>query len=216
MAENETKQLGSRIRSGLYENAKKGKAFNPIVTGYDRGEDGRAVINEQQAIFVKRIFELKAEETSSYFINKALKKELGIDVHAKTIDGIVQNPIYKGERKYLGETIPITPIVTPELWQQANDYLKSRRKTTSKRYRKHENVVEGKIFCDNCNKVMYQMVVRRINTFKCFKCGVTVNRPWLYAMIKFVVEAHKDKVNTDKFKKRISWLILKKALRTVF
>jgi len=207
MAENEARQLGDRIRSGLYSHALQGRNFNSIVTGYDRNKEGYATINEEQADRVKLIFELTAKHTTPYFVAKEVEEKFGISMHTKTIQGIIRNPIYKGERRYKGNVIEAPAIVTKELWERANDYQSSRYKPTSMRVNKHVNVVEGKIICDHCQQLMYQVIIKKARSDKygCFgkngcKEKTSVNRPWLIAMIRYVVEAHKDKANTDEFK----------------
>ena len=201
MAENETRLLAERIKSGLLNSAKKGLAFKKI-TGYFKGLDGRPEINKDEAPIVKRMFELASEEVSLYFISKKIEQEFNRVYHPKTVSGIIKNPFYKGERKYLKETILVDKIVDAETWQKANDYLSSRKMFT-KRYRVNENIVEGKIVCHGCNSTMYQFVASksRADLFKCSQsCSISVNRPWLYEMIRYVVHKHTEKIKDKEFK----------------
>lgn len=205
MAENETRLLASRIKSGLLNSAKKGLAFNDKITGYKKGLDGRPLIDED-APMVRRMYELAEEKTTLYFISKKINSEFGRIINSKTISGIIKNPFYKGERKYLGETIPVDKIVDKETWEVANNFLSSRKNFT-KRYRVHENIVEGKIECYKCGNPMYQIVIKkgRSNMFKCSnKCSSTVNRPWLYEMIRYVIDKHTKHLNDIEFKKDLS------------
>lgn len=207
MAENEARQLGDRIRSGLHSHAMQGRNFNSIVTGYDRNKEGYPTINKEEADRVKLMFELTAEQTTPYFVAKEVEEKFGVSMPTKTIQGIIRNPIYKGERRYKGHVIEAPAIVTKELWERANDYQSSRYKPTSMRVNKHVNVVEGKILCDYCKQLMYQVMIQkaRSNKYSCFgkngcKEKTNVNRPWLIAMIRYAVEVHKDKANTEEFK----------------
>ena len=202
MAENETRLLADRIKSGLLNSAKKGLAFNDKITGYKKGIDGRPIIDEEDASLVRRMFELAAEETTLYFISKKIFTEFNREFNSKTISGIIKNPFYKGERKYLGETIIVDKIVDKEVWELANSFLLSRKKFTT-RFHVYENIVEGKIECYNCGSPMYQVVIKsgRCNIFKCSNnCSISVNRPWLYEMIRYVVDKHTSKVNNKEFK----------------
>ncbi len=203
MAENENRLLSDRIRGGLLTSAKQGLAFSDKITGYKKGKDGKPTIDEEQELIVRRIYELAENNTTLYFISKAIKKEFKKEINSKTISGIIKNPFYKGDRKYLGETIPVPPIVTKETWYNANEFL-NKRKVFTKRYRVNVNLVEGKIECYKCGNTMHQVVIKkgRSDMFKCSKkCSrVTVNRPWLYEMIRYVVEKHTKKVNDKKFK----------------
>lgn len=204
MAENENRLLSKRIRGGLLTSAKKGFAFSSKITGYKKGKDKRPKIDELEAPMVNRMFELAQNGTTLYFISKAINKEFKREFNSKTISGIIKNPFYKGERRYLNEVVPPVPaIVTREVWKKANDFLNS-RKVFTKRYRVNVNVVEGKIECYKCGSPMYQVVIEkgRTNMFKCSsKCSkISVNRPWLYEMLRYVVEKHAEKVNNQKFK----------------
>lgn len=201
MADNENRLLKDRIRSGLLENARKGFAFTGKITGYVKDEDGRPKIDKKEAEMVKRMYELAAQKNSLYFIGKIIQEEFNKEINSKTISGIIKNPFYKGKRKYLNETILVDRIVDDEIWQQANDFLASRKNFT-KRYRVYENIVEGKIECYDCGITMYQHVnsTGRVNMFKCKKCGTRVNRPWLYEMIRYVVDKHTKKINDKNFK----------------
>jgi DNA invertase Pin-like site-specific DNA recombinase len=202
MAENENRLLADRIKSGLLNSAKQGLAFSDKITGYKKGEDKRPIIDEDEAPMVRRMYELASEKTTLYFITKKIESEFGKTLGSKTISGIIKNPFYKGERKYLGETILVDKIVGKELWETANSFLSSRKNFT-KRYRVNENIVEGKIACDKCDKPLYQIVNKgRSDMFKCAHgCKVSVNRPWLYEMIRYVINKHTKHLNDKEFKK---------------
>jgi DNA invertase Pin-like site-specific DNA recombinase len=207
MAENETRLLGDRIRSGLRSSAKNGLAFSDKITGYKKGKDGRPIIDEEQAPLVRRMYELAAEKTSLYFIGKNIESEFGKTINSKTISGIIKNPFYKGERKYLKETILVDKIVSKEIWEAANNFLTSRKNFT-KRYNVNTNIVEGKIECYQCGSTMYQVVIEkgRCDMFKCSnkKCSVSVNRPWLYEMIRYVIDKHTRHINDKEFKAEVN------------
>jgi|GEM_PF-2218050 len=207
MAENENRLLSDRIKGGLLSSAKKGLAFSEKITGYKKGKDGKPLIDPSQAPIVRRMYELASNNTTLYFITKKIKEEFGKEFGSKTISGIIKNPFYKGTRMYLGEPIPVDPIVDIELWESANNFLNT-RKVFTKRYQVNVNVVEGKIDCYKCGNPMYQVVIKkgRSDMFKCSKkCSrVTVNRPWLYEMIRYVVEKHTKKVNDKKFKNSLN------------
>jgi DNA invertase Pin-like site-specific DNA recombinase len=202
MAENENRLLSDRIKSGLLNSAKQGLAFSDKITGYKKGEDKRPIIDEDEAPMVRRMYELASEKTTLYFISKKIESEFGKTIGSKTISGIIKNPFYKGERMYLGEKILVDKIVSKELWETANSFLSSRKNFT-KRYRVNENIVEGRIECHKCSKPMYQIVNKgRSDMFKCTHgCKVSVNRPWLYEMIRYVIDKHTKHLNDEEFKK---------------
>jgi DNA invertase Pin-like site-specific DNA recombinase len=202
MAENENRLLTDRIKSGLLGSARKGLAFNNKITGYNKGLDGRPVIDNKVAPMVRRMYELASEKNTLYFIAKKINSEYNVNINSKTISGIIKNSFYVGKRKYLGETIKVDKIVDAKVWKSANDFLSS-RKSFTKRYNVNENIVEGKIQCYKCESPMYQIVniKGRSNMFKCSdSCKTSVNRPWLYEMIRYVIDKHTEKINNKEFK----------------
>ena len=202
MAENENRLLVDRIKSGLLNSARKGLAFSDKITGYEKGLDGKPVIDENDAPLVRRMYELAANKNTVYFISNKINSEFGRVFGSKTISGIIKNPFYKGKRKYLGETILVDKIVDEEVWETANTFLSSRKNFT-KRYRVYDNIVEGKVECYNCGNPMYQIVnlKGRSNMYKCSNsCSTSVNRPWLFEMIRYVIDKHTKKINDKEFK----------------
>lgn len=71
--------------------------------GYDRGEDGNLVVNEEQAVIVRRIYGLFLQGKTPYAIARQLTEE-GIltpggkkNWGKKTVESILTNEKYKGD-----------------------------------------------------------------------------------------------------------------------
>ena len=71
--------------------------------GYDRGEDGNLVVNEEQAVIVRRIYGLFLQGKTPYAIARQLTDE-GIPTPGgkknwgkKTVESILTNEKYKGD-----------------------------------------------------------------------------------------------------------------------
>ncbi|WP_159021269.1 hypothetical protein [Formosa sp. L2A11] len=75
--------------------------------------------------------------------------------------------------------------------------MKSRVSST----RVNTNIVQGKISCAECNEIMHQKVNQkaRIDLFICKNkdCKNTVNRSWLFKMIRLAIEQHVNKGYID-------------------
>jgi hypothetical protein len=82
--------------------------------------------------------------------------------------------------------------------------MDSRNKFGS-RTKVNTNIVEGRIKC-HCGNPMYQKVVPsgRADAFVCkdVKCKNTINRPWLFRMVKKVVERHAKKSRDAQYKEK--------------
>lgn len=210
MASNESRLLSSRIKSGKMSRARKNLAFGGKIIGYKKGEDGTPIIDEEQAPMIERIFELASKGLGMRNISKMIESEFDRKIAIGTLSGIIRNTFHKGERKYKDLPLTVPPIVSKELWQKANDSINSRKKFGS-RTNVNTNIIQGKINCE-CGQVMHQKVIpqSRIDSFVCKdeKCKNSINRPWLFRMVRKAVEKHaqktKDKQVREKFRLEIS------------
>ncbi|GFD83820.1 hypothetical protein KUL118_66820 [Tenacibaculum sp. KUL118] len=206
MAENETRLLGERIKSGKEQKAREGYSFNAKITGYKKDKEGKPVVDKEIAPIVKRMFELAAKGIGMRGISEVISDEFKASYSMGTISGILRNSFYKGARESKNENIKIQPLVDEELWNKANDSIDSKKHFASRRY-VHPNIVQGKIFCGVCGNPMYQAVIlsARSNLYRCknTKCSNSINRPWLQEVIKQVVESYAVKTREEKVRKQI-------------
>ncbi|WP_370402826.1 recombinase family protein [Tenacibaculum dicentrarchi] len=206
MADEETRLLSERIKSGKMSKAKENKAFGAKVIGYKKGKDGTPIIDEKEAPIIKRIFELASQGLGMRKISAIIESEFNREFAIGTLSSIIKNSFHKGERKYKDLILDVPPIVSKGLWQKANDSINSRSKFGSRKY-VNTNVVQGKIKCGVCNSVMYQKVIPkgRINSFVCkdTKCKNSINRPWLFRMIRLIVDKHALKNKDEKVREKI-------------
>ncbi len=157
IAQDEIRRLSERVTFGMKESQRKGYLLgNNSIWGYEK-QDGKLVINEDEANFVRTVFNLYANNTGGV---KAVIDELekmgfknrrgGSRFPHSTIVGIIRNPKYKGyycankiktvnyktgKRKKLDNTEwisynseDIPAIVDEQLWNRANDKLEKNRK----------------------------------------------------------------------------------------
>ena len=180
IATDEVRKLSERVRWGHKRSIESGKVLgNNRIFGYDK-EDGRLAVNEPEAEMVRLIFELYAtgqyssRKIEGILFDKGYRGREGTRIHHNTINGIIQNPKYKGfycgnkvkvidhrtrEQRFLpedewilykdetGETVPA--IVTEELWERANAIFRERSAEIKGRTRsfKDKSVFTGKIWC---------------------------------------------------------------------
>ena len=210
MSSNEGRLLGTRISSGKMSRARKNLAFGGKIIGYKKGEDGTPVIDEIEAPIIKKIFEFASKDLGMRNVSTMIESEFGRKIAIGTLSGIIRNSFHKGLRKYNDLELTVPAIVSEELWQMANDSINNRSKFGS-RTNVNTNIIYGKINC-KCGNVMHQKVIPqgRIDSFVCKdeKCKNSINRPWLFRMVRRVVERHaqktKDEQVREKFKLQIS------------
>lgn len=205
MAANESRLLSSRIKSGKMSRARKNQAFGGKIIGYKKGVDGTPVIDEDQEPMIKRIFELASNDVGMRNISAIIESEFERKIAIGTINGIVRNSFHKGERIYKDLSLEVPAIVTKEVWEKANNSINGRKKFSS-RINVNTNIIQGRIKCE-CGNIMHQKVIKkaRSNSFVCKdeQCRNSINRPWLFRMIRKIVERHAQKTKDEHLRKKI-------------
>ncbi|MBU3195026.1 recombinase family protein [Clostridium algidicarnis] len=105
LAQEESRSISENVTWGQRKRFSDGKVTVPFghFLGYDRGEDGNLVLNEKEAIIVRRIFGLFLQGYSPHKIAKTLTSE-GIlspgkkpKWNAATVRRMLENEKYKGD-----------------------------------------------------------------------------------------------------------------------
>lgn len=105
LAQEESRSISENCTWGMRKRFSDGKVTVPFrrFLGYDRGEDGNLVVNEEQAKIVRRIYGLFLQGRSPYQIAKLLTEEGIPTPGGKTVWGrsvvqsILTNEKYKGD-----------------------------------------------------------------------------------------------------------------------
>ena len=166
VAQDEVRKLSERLKFGYRQSIKSGHVLgNDKLWGYDK-KDCKLTINEQEAVVVRRIFELYANErlgirrVSQTLYDEGFTSRKGNAFNERTIRNILQNPKYKGwycgnksqsldyrtkkkvfleESEWVMYPDPNIPaIVSEELWDRANALYKSR----SQQMKAHQKAAE--------------------------------------------------------------------------
>jgi len=173
-----------KIKSVLHRNAKEGKVHSSIYPyGYTKDENNYLIIDEEEAIIVKRIYNDSlngigtnkiAENLSSENVptrynkigegvirtkNKytgeiTTTKKSDIKWSGNSVRGIIKNTIYKGVRKFGGEIYESPIIIEPKFWQKVNENLKKNRNNSGKKVN-HKYLLKGVLECGVCGRNMY-------------------------------------------------------------
>jgi len=180
------KDLKIKVKRGMVGRIKAGKAAGNLCYGYDlvKGEErGEWAINPEHAAIVRRICQDYADGKNVKAITKALNAEgvpspkgghwcqSAINGNRKRASGILENPIYIGQRIYnrqsfvkdpmTGRTVgrinpkeewvfqdvPELAIVDPDIWAKIRQ---RKAKVKSKAYRSNRYLISGLIKCGNC------------------------------------------------------------------
>jgi site-specific DNA recombinase len=170
-----------KVKSVLKRNANDGKPHGIRAYGYTHDENGYFVIDEQEALIVKRIFDLTISGIGTRAIANAFNDEgiptrynkigkgvirvknkytgeitqqLKADVkwNPNTIRGMLRNSTYKGEKIYNGEVIKSPAIIDKKTWDMVQSILTNR---VNKKKETYDYLLKGKLRCGTCGRNYY-------------------------------------------------------------
>ena len=132
IAQDELRKLSSRVKFGHQQSIKNGVVLgNSSIFGYIK-KDKKLVIDENEAVMVRELFELYATDNYSMkqiediFWNKGYRNHNGKKISHSTMSNVISNPKYKGY--YVGNKVKILDIFTkkqkflpPEEWVMYKD-----------------------------------------------------------------------------------------------
>lgn len=152
-------ETAEKIQDALVTNAKNGKAFAVNPYGYKTGEDGKLEVDEYEAGIIKRIHK---ESLSGKGVDSIAEDLNADDVPTrkggrwagKTVNGVIENTIYKGLRFWRGNYYPAPAIVTPEEWQKVYDNFKTKNQKQGRRT-EHKVLLQGLVKCGKCGLGYY-------------------------------------------------------------
>jgi len=156
IAEWYSRNLAENIHRGKMDNARK-CMFNGVkVYGYDKGPDGRFVINEAEAAVVRRVFSLYAQGYSGGSIQKILKNDeirtkAGYQFGITRIFYMLTNEAYIGVYHFEDIRVPggMPAIIDKDTFDICQELraktIKHREKATA-----HDFLLTGKCSCGLC------------------------------------------------------------------
>lgn len=160
-AQLEREQIKERMALGIEARMKEGKWRSGCTTpfGYDYdAENGRLVINDYEAMIVKKVFESFLQGKSIYRIYSDFET-IGFVVRNGKIDKrnikyILQNKTYCGFQRFHDSWIKCNhePIINEEMFEQAQAILAEKKKRSDESGHRTESstLLGGIIFCARC------------------------------------------------------------------
>ncbi len=136
-AADERKHISKRMTTGLYQKLDlypNMVAQSHIPFGYKAVDNPNyvvhstpksfIVIDEETSKYVKMIYQYTIEGKTTREIAQIMTN-MGIDMIYTRISKIIRNPFYKGERIIKGKTYKVDAIVSPEIWDKAQQKIAS-------------------------------------------------------------------------------------------
>lgn len=175
MASEYVAQLRKNVVRGMCDNAMKGN-YNggpcvPIgIKIIDGGKNNkRYALDEATAPFVRQVFEQyvmgkSTGEIADFLNNNGIRNNRGGKITHETVNKMIENPLYKGtkisvfdnkaaQKVYTVEGI-CEPIVSEDLWEQAQVVRGKRKYRGARADARVEYILRGKLFCGICGDDM--------------------------------------------------------------
>ncbi|KUP08440.1 hypothetical protein Q75_02775 [Bacillus coahuilensis p1.1.43] len=245
----ELDMIKQRMKEAKYSYVRQGRFMGgskAVPYGYDFDSYTQKLIpDDEQAPIVKKIYYHYVIDKIGYNgISTILRKE---NIPTKTgkkywspkvIRTILSNPIYKGEYRYRmtqrvdGEIHKVPeedqiivpdcfePIVSKEIWEQAQDQLEENRNKPSVKLEFEPNVLAGLIICSSCGKKMVRQYSTQHYTKKdgsksvykkefmmCLPCATYIKYWDIERSIVELIQKEVIEVNSGILKERLKELI---------
>ncbi len=175
IAESEVETLRTRVKSGLRSSKLKGGANGAVQPYGFQSVNKLLAINPDEAQMVRIIYDKYLNGFSMHKIAQHLN-DLKISTRKgkqwvdKTVNDILHNPLYKGERFHNGEKMPYNlDIIIPfQKWQAVQDLIK-KKALYNHRDSKNINLLKSLVFCGNCGKPLHMHRRKDLsdNAYKC-------------------------------------------------
>lgn len=116
MAQDESRKISNRVRFGHHQAIKNGTVLGTNnMFGYTK-KDGKLIVDEEQAEFIRELFEMYAtgkfsmKQMEKHFYQKGIRNSKGNKLSHSTMGNIIRNPKYKGY--FVGNKVVITDLFT--------------------------------------------------------------------------------------------------------
>ena len=195
MAEYYSAELSQKVKRGIRESLSKGYYIGGgVIFGYDV-IDKRWVINANEAIIVKDMFERykngeKAQRIVNRLNNMGVRNKSGKPFTVNSFAKIIRNSKYAGIFVSKGtEYTNIVPAIVDEAaFDSANKVMDNQRHKQKCTQNHSPYILRGKLFCGNCGTLMtaengtshtgriyhyYKCFNRKRNRTKCNKSAIT-------------------------------------------
>jgi len=174
-----SEELAQKVSRGLHESRMKGHCIGSVPFGYIK-ENKKLIINEEESIILKRIYEDYASGCTILQISRMFAEEHitnnGNIFIPQTIRHYLQRKLYTGEYEINGKQYNniYPPIISKELYNKVQTRLDKTRYGCRKP--NHNTFkLKDKLYCGNCNKKMYPVsaISNNGNTIRYYKCTTT-------------------------------------------
>ena len=187
---------GERIRAGMLAKAARGMGLGKSPYGYRLQVDGSLLIVEEEAEVVRSMFQSYADgrggvrAVAQDLNDRGLQTRSGRRWSMITVRDILRNTAYVGTYRRFGLRMPDTHdrIVTPQLFRQVQDLMRSRVPVPSRSFMTKGDpfLLTGMIYCGHCGERMMGVTRRQTwrrkegervhGEYRYYQCQSRINR----------------------------------------
>ena len=186
---------GERIRAGMLAKAARGMGLGKSPYGYRLQVDGSLRLVEEEAEVVRSMFQRYADghggvrAIAQDLNDRGLRTRSGRRWSMITVRDILRNTAYVGTYRRFGLRMPDTHdrVVTPQLFRQVQDLMRSRNHVPSRSFTKGDPfLLTGMIYCGHCGQRMMGVTRRQTwrrkdgerirGEYRYYQCQSRINR----------------------------------------
>lgn len=156
IAEYYSAELAENVHRGMKENALEGKANGRLPLGYQKGSDGKVIVDPATVHAVKAIFNGTAAgkrmKAIAAELNEAgYKNAFGRPYVPSSFAAIIRNKKYIGTYQWADTEVEgvLPALIDNATFEKANEVLDS-RKRKSNRVRSDQYLLTGRLVCGDC------------------------------------------------------------------
>lgn len=206
-AQFERQMIAERTREKMVAARRKGKwTGGPPPLGYDTTlEGGRIIVNPDEAVRVRAIFELYLKNesltetladmaernwTTKSWTTKRGRHHKGRPFQKASLRRLLINPIYIGKVLYKGDLYigEHEGIVDPEIWERSQRILKRNGSNGGRGVRnRHSALLKGILRCAPCDAAMtHSFSKKNGRTYRYYVCGYAQKTGWVNCPTKSI------------------------------
>ena len=161
MAEYYSANLSQNIRRGQRDSIAKGRYCGGSVPYGYKAQDGKLVIDEKTAPFVRYVFEQYAagvpkKEIIDAVNEKGMRNKRGGPITYNSFAVMLKNTTYIGQFKYNGQLVPgvAEPMIDEDTFMRVQEKLSINARAPAASTAKVDYLLSGKAFCGLCGAAM--------------------------------------------------------------
>jgi len=170
--------LSRNVRRGMQNSTKEGKCMRSNVHGYRKDSQHRLYPDGENFVIMKQVWQKRlngeSQKSITTWLNNSGYKNRGklVNITKQRMSALLRDPIYAGVMKYgddivnLNDHYNFTPMVTVEEFLMINkiDTIQNafiQTPSPTKRESKQANLLNGMIFCSQCDSVMHSTITTK-------------------------------------------------------